>query len=239
MNKPPWTASVVTLFPEMFPGSLGHSIIGNALQKNIWQLETINIRDFAKDKHNTVDDTPFGGGPGMVMRPDVVDAALNFACKGDKKPGGLLYLSPRGIPLNQKRVKQLANTSKIVMLCGRFEGIDQRVLDAWAIEEVSVGDFVIAGGEVAAMTLIEACVRLLPGVVGDAQSLEEESFSEGLLEYPHYTRPRNWQGRDVPEVLVSGDHEKIRAWRLEQAEKITKVQRPDMWRDYVRKEYKP
>lgn len=225
-----WHARVLTLFPEAFPGPLGVSLAGKALKDGLWELETVNIRDFAGDKHRTVDDAPFGGGPGMVMRADVVDAAL--AAGGEAKMP-VIYLSPRGKLLTQARVKELASGPGVTVLCGRFEGIDERVIAARGIEEISLGDFVLAGGEVAAMALLEACVRLLPGVVGAEESLAEESFERGLLEYPHYTRPQDWQGRSVPEVLVSGDHGKIKAWRLAQAEEITKRRRPDLWASYV------
>jgi tRNA (guanine37-N1)-methyltransferase len=225
----PWTARVLTLFPAMFPGPLAHSLAGKALQDGIWRLEAVDIRGFARDKHRTVDDAPFGGGPGMVMRPDVVDAAL-AATPG---PGPLLYLSPRGRPLEQARVEALAREPGVRLLCGRFEGIDERVIEARAVEEVSIGDFVLSGGEPAALALIDAVVRLLPGVVGDSAALAEESFTRGLLEYPHYTRPQNWQGRAVPEVLLSGHHEEIRRWRQAQAEEATRKRRPELWQRYL------
>lgn len=215
---------VLTLFPEMFPGPLAHSLIGRAHEKGLWDLKTIQIRDFATDKHKTVDDTPFGGGAGMVMKPDVLDAALNCLPAGTHK----IYLSPRGVPLTQARVLELSQLSSIAVLCGRYEGIDQRVIDHHAMEEISLGDFVLAGGEVAAMALMEAVVRLIPGVLGNADTHAEESFSQGLLEYPHYTRPALWQGLAVPDVLLSGDHAKVRQWRLEQAQKLTKERRPDL-----------
>lgn len=215
---------ILTLFPEMFPGSLGHSLIGRAREEKRWHLHTIQIRDFAFDKHKTVDDSPFGGGAGMVMKPDVVDAALNSLPHGTRK----IYLSPRGAPLKQAMLQDLTRNPHIALLCGRYEGVDQRVLDAHAMEEISLGDFVLAGGEVAAMTLIEGVVRLLPGVLGNAETVAEESFSGGLLEYPHYTRPAVWQGRDVPPVLLSGDHAKVKAWRQEQAERLTRERRPDL-----------
>ena len=224
-----WRAVVLTLFPEMFPGPLGHSLAGKALGEGLWRLETVDIRDFARDKHRSVDDAPFGGGPGMVMRADVVDAAI-AATPG---PGPLLYLSPRGRRLDQARVRQLATGEGVRLLCGRFEGIDERVIEARAIEEVSLGDFVLSGGEPAAIALIDACVRLLPGVIGDAEALEEESFQQGLLEYPHYTRPQTWQGRAVPEVLVSGHHEMIRRWREAEAERATQERRPDLWQRFL------
>ena len=226
-----WTATVLTLFPEMFPGPLGHSLAGTALQAGLWRLETVDIRGFARDKHRSVDDTPFGGGPGMVMRADVVDAAI----AGTQAPGPLVYLSPRGRPLDQARVTELAVGPGVRLLCGRFEGVDQRVLDAHDAEEISLGDFVLSGGETAALMLMDAVVRLLPGVTGNQESLEEESFERGLLEYPHYTRPKEWQGRSVPDVLVSGHHENVRQWRQRQAEDVTRRRRPDLWDAYVTK----
>ncbi len=230
-NGAPWTARVLTIFPEAFPGPLGISLTGKALSDGLWALETVDIRGFASDKHRTVDDSPFGGGPGMVMRPDVVDAAIG-AARDPSAP--LIYLSPRGRLLTQARVRELADGPGVILLCGRFEGVDERVLEAHEIEEISLGDFVLSGGETAAIALIEACVRLLPGVVGAAESLDEESFERGLLEYPHYTRPQLWQGRAVPEILVSGDHGKIKAWRLGQAEETTRKRRPDLWDAYVK-----
>ena len=223
-----WTAKVVTIFPEMFPGPLGHSLAGTALEKGIWALETVDIRDFASDKHRSVDDAPFGGGPGMVMRPDVVDGAIRKAREGAPELP-FIYLTPRGRTLRQERVAELAAGPGVIVLCGRFEGVDQRVLDAHDAEEVSLGDFVLSGGEPAAIVLLDACLRLLPGVMGKTESLEEESFERGLLEYPHYTRPQEWQGRKVPEVLTSGHHAKVDAWRRSQAEEITRERRPDLW----------
>ncbi len=231
-NKNPWIASVLTLFPEMFPGILGASLPGKALKDGLWRLETLDIRGFASDKHASVDDTPYGGGAGMVMRPDVVSAAIKGAEAKFGSPARKIYLSPRGRMLNQALVKELVEAPSVLLLCGRYEGVDQRVIDAEALEEVSLGDFVLAGGEVAAMALIEACVRLLPGVVGNAATTEEESFEAGLLEYPHYTRPAVWNGMTVPEILVSGHHEKVRAWRQAKAEEITQQRRPDMYERY-------
>ena len=225
----PWTATILTLFPEMFPGPLGHSLAGKALAEGVWRLATVDIRDFARDKHRSVDDAPFGGGPGMVLRPDVVDAAI----EGTARPGPLIHLSPRGVPLDQARIKELVSGPGVRLLCGRFEGIDQRVIEARGIEELSLGDFVLSGGEPAALALIDACVRLLPGVVGGEATLEEESFAEGLLEYPHYTRPQTWQGIAVPEVLVSGHHDMIRQWRKAEAELATRKRRPDLWERYL------
>jgi len=238
MQPPLWQATVFTLFPDIFPGPLGCSILGNALDQGVWSLKTVNIRDYAEDKHHTVDEPAFGGGPGMVMRADVVDRALEAHCSGDEKPDVLLYLSPRGKPFTQDDAKQLANVKKVAMLCGRFEGIDQRVLDHWQVREVSLGDFILCGGEIAAMAVIEASLRFVPGVVGTFESVEEESFSHGLLEAPHYTRPRVWNGMEVPEVLISGHHGNIRKWRLAEAEKLTKERRRDLWDKYVTEEVK-
>src|SRR6266700_2209051 len=224
-----WRAMVLTIFPEMLPGPLAYSLAGKALKAGLWQLETVDIRDFASDKHRSVDDAPFGGGPGMVMRPDVLDAAL----VGAGGAGPLLLLSPRGRRLDQAWAHELAAMPGVTLICGRFEGIDQRLVEARAIEEVSLGDFVLSGGEPAAIALIDACVRLLPGAVGRAETLAEESFAEGLLEYPHYTRPQLWQERAVPEVLVSGDHQRVRAWRRDEAERLTRERRPDLWRRHI------
>ncbi|HXA71507.1 MAG TPA: tRNA (guanosine(37)-N1)-methyltransferase TrmD [Stellaceae bacterium] len=218
-------ASVMTLFPEMFPGPLGCSLAGKALADGLWRLETVDIRGFAGDKHRTVDDAPFGGGPGMVMRPDVLDRVITEAAG----PGPVIYLSPRGRLLDQARVKTLAAGPGVSLLCGRYEGVDERAIEARGIEELSLGDFVLSGGEPAAIALIDACVRLLPGVIGDQATLAEESFEDGLLEYPHYTRPQVWEGRAVPEVLLSGHHDRIRQWRQEQREKATRERRPDLW----------
>jgi tRNA (guanine37-N1)-methyltransferase len=236
-TAPPWHAVVVTLYPEMFPGPLGASLSGRALEDGIWRLDTVNIRDFATDRHHSVDDEPFGGGPGMVMRPDIVDSALASAAKFVDGVAPIIYLSPRGRPLDQKRVRELADGPGATLLCGRFEGIDQRVLDVWQVEEISLGDFILSGGETAAIALLDSVVRLLPGVIGAAESLTEESFEQDLLEYPHYTRPAIWRDRQggdnsVPEVLASGHHGKIAAWRREQAEAITRARRPDLWAKY-------
>lgn len=220
-----WRATILTLFPEMFPGPLGHSLAGRALTNNIWSLDARNIRDHAADKHRSVDDTPCGGGAGMVLRADILDAALNAVT--DDRPK--IVLTPRGIPLTQRRVQTLASGPGAIILCGRFEGIDQRVIDTHALEEVSVGDYVLSGGELPAMLLLDAAIRLLQGVMGTADSAEDESFAQGLLEYPHYTRPTDWQGRHVPEILLSGNHAAIAAWRRAQAEKITRERRPDLW----------
>lgn len=230
----PWTARVLTLYPEMFPGPLGHSLAGKALGGGLWRLDAIDIRSFANDRHRTVDDEPFGGGPGMVMRPDVIDAALDGALGDGTGPTlPVVYLTPRGRVFDQARARALAAGPGVILLCGRFEGIDERVIRTRSIEEVSLGDFVLSGGEPAALALLDACVRLLPGVVGTAESLDVESFEQDLLEYPHYTRPQQWRGLGVPETLLSGHHERIRAWRLAEAEKLTRERRPDLWARYV------
>lgn len=225
-----FTANVLTVFPEMFPGYLGHSLAGKALDEGVWTLNVTNIRDFAADRHKTVDDTPFGGGAGMVMRPDVLGRAVEAVHHADTR---LIYFSPRGAQVTQKMVEELANEGEATFLCGRFEGIDERVLEAFPFEEVSLGDFVLSGGEPAALAVLDAVVRLLPGVMGCRDSLNEESFSNGLLEYPQYTRPVEWNGRTVPEVLSSGHHGRIAAWRLSQAEELTKRRRPDLWKAYL------
>ena len=230
----PWCVTALTLFPAMFPGPLGLSLAGKALENGLWSLETLDIRAFASDKHRSVDDTPFGGGAGMVMRPDVLDRAMRAARRPDRP---LIYLSPRGKLLTQDRVIELASGTGVTLVCGRFEGIDERVLEAHMAEEMSVGDYVLSGGEPAALVLIDACVRLLPGVMGNMATPVEESFADGLLEYPHYTRPAVWRdgdGRDraVPDVLISGHHEKVGAWRRLEAERLTRERRPDLWARY-------
>jgi tRNA (guanine37-N1)-methyltransferase len=223
-----WRATVLTIFPEMFPGPLGLSLAGRALAEGKWALSAIDIRDFATDRHRSVDDTPAGGGAGMVMRADIAAAAVDAARAAAATGAPAIYPSPRGKPLTQARARELAAGPGMILLCGRFEGVDERVLEARAIEEISIGDYVLSGGELAALVLLDVCVRLLPGVAGNEVSLADESFAHGLLEYPHYTRPREWEGRTIPDVLLSGDHEKIAKWRREQAEKITKDRRPDL-----------
>lgn len=230
-----FSVTVLTLFPEMFPGPLGLALSGKALEKRLWSLKAVNIRDVTTDVHKTVDDTPFGGGAGMVMKPDILARTI----EATKPHGRLLYLSPRGRPLTQARAEALSLESSLTLLCGRYEGVDQRVLDAYGIEEISVGDYVLSGGELAAMILIDACVRLLPGVMGNSQTSSEESFTRGLLEYPHYTRPASWTDpagtlRAVPEILLSGHHEKIAQWREEQAKALTRERRPDLWETFLR-----
>ena len=224
-----WSATVLTLFPEMFPGPLGISLLGKALSNDVWSLDVRDIRDHGLGKHRTVDDTPSGGGPGMVMRADVACAAIDAVERNDRP---LIYLSPRGPRLEQARVRALAAGPGAILLCGRFEGLDQRAIDARQIEEVSLGDFVLAGGEIAAMALLEAAVRLIPGVLGDHASTTEESFSSGLLEYPHYTRPQEFEGRGIPDILTSGNHSEIAKFRLREAERLTRERRPDLWTPY-------
>ena len=222
-----WRATVLTLFPDMFPGPLGVSLAGKALTSGLWTLEAHDIRDSATDRHRSVDDTPAGGGPGMVLRADVLAAAIDAADIAPDRPR--LLMSPRGRPLTQSRVLELAASPGPLIVCGRFEGVDERVIQGRRLEEVSIGDYVLSGGEIAAMALIDACVRLLPGVMGKQASGTEESFSEGLLEYPQYTRPQEFEGQPIPEILVSGDHAKVAAWRLAQSEALTKARRPDLW----------
>lgn len=222
-----WRATVLTLFPEMFPGPLGVSLAGKALASGLWQLEARDIRSSATDRHRSVDDTPAGGGPGMVLRADILAAAIDAANAAPQRPR--LLMSPRGRPLTQSRVQELAAGPGPLIVCGRFEGIDQRVIEARNLEELSVGDYVLSGGEIAAMALIDACVRLLPGVMGKEASGAEESFSEGLLEYPQFTRPQVFEGRTIPEILISGDHAKVAAWRRSESEALTRSRRPDLW----------
>jgi tRNA (guanine37-N1)-methyltransferase len=227
-----WSATVLTLYPEMFPGPLGDSLAGRALAEGLWTLDAVQIRDFAQDRHRSVDDTPAGGGAGMVMRADVLAAALDHAAAGN--PGlPMLAMTPRGRPRDQARVRARADGPGAIILCGRFEGIDERLFDARGIEPLSVGDYILSGGEIAAFVLLDACVRLLPGVMGAAESGEDESFETGLLEYPHYTRPATWEGRMIPEVLRSGDHAKVAAWRKAMAEADTRSRRPDLWERHV------
>jgi tRNA (guanine37-N1)-methyltransferase len=222
-----WRATVLTLFPEMFPGPLGVSLAGKALASGLWALEARDIREAATDRHRSVDDTPAGGGPGMVLRADVLAAAIDAADIAGDRPR--LLMSPRGRPLTQSRVAELAAGPGPLIVCGRFEGVDQRVIEGRELEEVSVGDYVLSGGEIAAMALIDACVRLLPGVMGKPESGADESFSDGLLEYPQYTRPQAFEGRAIPEILLSGDHARVAAWRRAEAEALTRARRPDLW----------
>ncbi len=233
--KGAWTAKVITLFPEAFPGVLGASLTGKALDQGLWRLEPVDLRTFGEGKHRNVDDTPAGGGAGMVLRADILSRAIRFTQRGapdDRRKWPLIYLSPRGKPFTQDRARALAEADGVTLICGRFEGVDQRVLDHYDIEEVSIGDYVLTGGEIAAQAVIDAAIRLRPGVLGNAESTEEESFSDGLLEHPQYTRPATWEGLDIPEVLTSGDHGRVAAWRREMAERLTKLRRPDLWERY-------
>lgn len=225
-QKDAWTAKIITLFPEVFPGVLGASLTGTALSEGLWALETVDLRIFGEGKHRNVDDTPAGGGAGMVLRADVMGKAVEFAHKPDRP---LVFLSPRGRPFTQQMATRFSTAPGLTLIAGRFEGLDQRVIDHYDIEEVSVGDFVMTGGEIAAQALIDATVRLLPGVVGNAASLDEESFSNGLLEHPQYTRPADWKGHTIPEVLTSGDHGAVARWRQAEAERLTQARRPDLW----------
>ena len=235
LEKTLWKAKVLTIFPEMFPSFLGHSLAGKALFKKIWELEVFNIRDYTFDKHRTVDDEPFGGGVGMLMKPDVLDNALSKVYQND---GPLVYMTPRGKPLNQEKVIEFSKAKNVTILCGRFEGVDERIFKKYNFEEVSIGDFVLSGGEPAALLMIDAIVRLLDGVMGKEESFINESFAKGLLEYPQYTRPAVWQELEVPEVLTSGHHQKIKEWQEKQAEEITKERRPDLWEKYLSKTQK-
>ena len=229
-----FTAQVLTIYPDMFPGSLGQSLAGRGLDAGIWALKTLDIRDFSSDKHRSIDDTPAGGGPGMVMRADILGKALD-ALEPDRKPGWpLVYMSPRGRRFDQKEARRWQDAGGVTLLCGRFEGVDERFLEARGVEEISLGDFVLSGGEPAAIAMLDAVVRLLPGVMGAAATLDEESFESGLLEYPHYTRPQVWEGREIPAVLTSGHHKNIADWRREKAEELTRIRRPDLWSTYVR-----
>ncbi|MBU2865914.1 tRNA (guanosine(37)-N1)-methyltransferase TrmD [Pacificibacter marinus] len=232
-----WKAKIITLLPTAFPGMLGESLTGKALQEGLWQLEPIDLRIFGEGKHRNVDDTPAGGGAGMVLRPDIMGKAVDFAMNGlpaDREKWPLVYLSPRGKRFDQAMAKKWSQAEGVTMICGRFEGLDERVIEHFGIEEVSLGDFVLTGGEIPATAMIDATVRLLPGVLGNAESIEEESHSNGLLEHPQYTRPKDWRGREIPEVLMSGHHGKIADWRLKMAQETTKDRRPDMWTEYVK-----
>ncbi|WP_417692248.1 tRNA (guanosine(37)-N1)-methyltransferase TrmD [Roseibium sp.] len=225
-------ASILTLYPDMFPGPLGHSLSGRALDKGLWQLETRQIRDYATDKHRSVDDTPAGGGAGMVLRADILASAIDDAAPAED-PRPRILMSPRGKPLTQARAHELAEGPGAIIVCGRFEGVDQRVIDGRALEEISIGDYILSGGEIGAITLLDAIIRLIPGVMGNMESADTESFETGLLEHPHYTRPADFEGVGIPEVLTSGNHKKISEWRQSEAEKLTKERRPDLWHDFT------
>lgn len=237
MKNSKFHIKIFTLFPEIFPGFLGASLTGKALEKNLWSFETVNIRDYAEDLHKTVDDTPFGGGAGMIMKPEILDKAL----QANKPLGRFIYMSPRGKPLTQQLAHELAQEQNLSILCGRYEGVDQRILDAYNAEEISIGDYVLTGGEQAAMIMLDTCIRLIPEVLGNNETTSEESFENGLLEYPHYTRPALWTDADgveraVPEILTSGHHAKIKEWRLKQSEELTRKTRPDLWEQYIKKQ---
>ena len=227
-----WTAKVFTLYPELFPGPLGNGLYKKALEKKLWALKVVNIRDYALDKHKTVDDTPFGGGSGMLMRADVIANSLDKNISNKKEP--IIYLSPKGKKFDQNYAKKMLN-SNINIICGHFEGVDERLLETRGIEEVSVGDFILSGGEIAALVIIDTIVRLIPGVLGNSDSLAEETFERNMLEYPQYTKPQKWEKKDVPDVLLKGDHAKIKDWRLKQSEEITRRRRPDLWEKYKKK----
>lgn len=241
MDEPPvlqhaWLAQIITLFPDAFPGTLGLSLTGQALQRGLWQLQTINLREFGLTKHRNVDDTPAGGGAGMVIRPDVLGPAIEQAKATAHPKQRLIYLSPRGKPFTQALAQELSQSPGVTLICGRFEGVDQRILDHYDIEEISIGDYILSGGEIAAQALIDATLRLIPRVLGNLASTEEESFSDGLLEHPQYTKPARWNGRDIPEVLLSGHHANITDWRKGEAERLTQERRPDLWRAYTSKD---
>ena len=233
--KTPWTAHILTLFPEMFPGPLGFSIIGKALEKKNWSLKLINLQNFSKKGPKYVDDKPYGGGSGMIIKSEIVHEALKQTIKKIKNNYSLVYLTPKGKKLDQKKIKRFIKKDNLILVCGKYEGIDQRVIDAWKMEEISMGDYVLSGGEIAAMSLIDSCVRLLPNVLGSAKSLENETFENNLLEYPQYTKPRKWLGKKVPEVLLSGNHRKINEWKKKESIRITKIKRPDLLKKVAKK----
>ena len=240
--KGAWTARIISLFPDAFPGVLGASLTGRALKDGLWRLDTIDLRAFGEGRHRQVDDTPAGGGAGMILRADIVDRAIRHAQRGvpdNRAIWPLVYLSPRGAPFTQATARKWARAEGVTLLCGRFEGVDQRVLDEHAVAEVSLGDFVLTGGEIAAQAMLDATVRLLPGVLGNDASIDEESFGDGLLEAPHYTRPANWRGHDIPSVLTSGNHARIAEWRQDEAETLTRERRPDLWALYQSKKGQP
>ena len=233
--KTPWTAHILTLFPEMFPGPLGFSIIGKALEEKTWLLELIKLQNFSKKGPKYVDDKPYGGGSGMIIKSEIVHEALKQTIKKIKNNYSLVYLTPKGKKLDQKKIKRFVKRNNLILVCGKYEGIDQRVIDAWKMEEISMGDYVLSGGEIAAMSLIDSCVRLLPNVLGSAKSLENETFENNLLEYPQYTKPRKWLGKKVPEVLLSGNHRKISEWKKKESIRITKIKRPDLLKKVAKK----
>jgi len=225
--KKPWSVHILTLFPEMFPGPLNHSLIGKALKEKIWSLNLINLRYFAEKGPKSVDDKPYGGGPGMVIKSEVIDNALKKITKKNKQCS-LIYLTPKGKKIDQKKIKELVKKNNLILLCGKYEGVDQRVIENWNMEELSIGDFILSGGEIPAMCLLDSCVRLLPKVVGSLETLKDETFENNLLEYPQYTKPSTWKGKKVPDILLSGDHKKIKEWRKKESLKLTKLKRPDL-----------
>ena len=231
----PWTAHILTLFPEMFPGPLGFSITGKALEEKIWSLKLINLQNFSKKGPKYVDDKPYGGGSGMIIKSEIIHEALKKTIKKIKNNYSLIYLTPKGKKLDQKKIKRFIKKDNLILVCGKYEGIDQRVIDAWKMEEISMGDYILSGGEIAAMSLIDSCVRLLPNVLGSVESLKNETFENNLLEYPQYTKPREWLGKKVPEVLLSGDHRKINEWRKKESIRITKIKRPDLLKKVAKK----
>ena len=233
--KTPWTAHILTLFPEMFPGPLGFSIIGKALEKKNWSLKLINLQNFSKKGPKYVDDKPYGGGSGMIIKSEIIHEALKKTIKKIKNNYSLIYLTPKGKKLDQKKIKRFIKKDNLILVCGKYEGIDQRVIDAWKMEEISMGDYILSGGEIAAMSLIDSCVRLLPNVLGSVESLKNETFENNLLEYPQYTKPREWLGKKVPEVLLSGNHKKINEWKKKESIKLTKIKRPDLFKKVVKK----
>ena len=224
-----WSVNILTLFPEMFPGPLNFSLVGKALKEKIWSLNLVDLRDFAENGPKSVDDKPYGGGPGMIIKSEVIDNALKKVTKKIKQYS-LIYLTPKGKKINQKKIKELVKKDNLILLCGKYEGIDQRVIENWSMEELSIGDFVLSGGEIAAMSLLDSCIRLLPGVVGSSETLKHETFENNLLEYPQYTKPSNWKGRKVPDILLSGNHQKIEEWRKKKSFEITKLKRPDLFK---------
>ena len=234
-TKAPWTAHILTLFPEMFPGPLGFSIIGKALEKKNWSLKLINLQNFSKKGPKYVDDKPYGGGSGMIIKSEIIHEALKKTIKKIKNNYSLIYLTPKGKKLDQKKIKRFIKKDNLILVCGKYEGIDQRVIDAWKMEEISMGDYILSGGEIAAMSLIDSCVRLLPNVLGSVESLKNETFENNLLEYPQYTKPREWLGKKVPEVLLSGNHEKINEWKKKESIRITKIKRPDLLKKVAKK----
>ena len=234
-TKTPWTAHILTLFPEMFPGPLGFSIIGKALEEKIWSLKLINLQKFSKKGPKYIDDKPYGGGSGMIIKSEIIHEALKKTTKKIKNKYSLVYLTPKGKKLDQEKIKTFSKKKDLILICGKYEGIDQRVIDTWKMEEISIGDYILSGGEIAAMSLVDSCVRLLPDVLGSSESLESETFENNLLEYPQYTKPREWKGKKVPEVLLSGNHKKIKEWKKKESIKITKIKRPDLLRKVVKK----